>query len=120
MVGGTLYSSLSAIFCTVPRRILPERVFGRRSTTIAVLNEATGPIWSRTSRTASPWITPWSRSTPAFSTSSPSGVCPFRESATPTTAHSATSGWAASTSSICPVESRCPATLITSSVRVIT
>src|SRR5205823_9918468 len=41
-------------------------------------------------------------------------------SATPTTAHSATSGWPASTSSIAPVESRWPATLMMSSVRPIT
>ena len=39
---------------------------------------------------------------------------------TPTTAHSATSGCEASTSSIPPVERRCPATLMMSSVRLIT
>jgi hypothetical protein len=33
----------------VPRRILPERVFGSRATTIASLNDATGPILSRIS-----------------------------------------------------------------------
>ena len=37
---------------------MPERVFGRRSTTIAVLNAATGPIRSRTSRTTSASISP--------------------------------------------------------------
>ena len=48
MVAGTLYGWPSAIFFTVPRRILPERVFGRRGTTVAVLKAATGPIDSRT------------------------------------------------------------------------
>jgi hypothetical protein len=38
---------LSAIFFMVPRRILPERVFGSRATAIANLKEATGPIFSR-------------------------------------------------------------------------
>ena len=41
-------------------------------------------------------------------------------SATPMTAHSATAGWVATTASIEPVDSRWPATLITSSVRPIT
>ena len=55
---------------------------------------------------------------PALSTTRPRGTSPLSASATPTTAHSATSGCAASTSSIAPVDSRCPATLITSSVRL--
>ena len=37
----------------VPRRILPERVLGRRGTVMASLNAATGPIFSRTSATIS-------------------------------------------------------------------
>lgn len=45
---------------------------------------------------------------------------PFSSSATPITAHSATAGCAATISSISPVESRWPATLMTSSVRPIT
>ena len=49
IVGGTLYSCRSAIFCIVLRRTLPDRVFGRRSTITARLKSATGPIWSRTS-----------------------------------------------------------------------
>ena len=48
MVAGTLYSTLSAILCMVPRRILPERVLGSRLTTTAVLKAATGPMRSRT------------------------------------------------------------------------
>ena len=59
-------------------------------------------------------------STPALSTTNPRGTWPFSASATPITAHSATAGCAASTASIEPVESRCPATLMTSSVRPIT
>ena len=45
--------SPSAIFFMVPRRILPERVFGSRGTVIASLKAATGPILSRTSATHS-------------------------------------------------------------------
>ena len=58
--------------------------------------------------------------TPALSTTNPRGTWPLMASLTPITAHSATAGWLASTSSICPVDSRCPATLITSSTRPIT
>ena len=36
-MAGSVQGSLSAIFFIVPRRILPERVLGRRSTTIAQL-----------------------------------------------------------------------------------
>ena len=61
-----------------------------------------------------------STGTPAFSTTNPRGTCPFKESATPITAHSATAGCPASTSSIVPVDNRWPATLITSSIRPIT
>src|SRR5208282_5354674 len=49
IVAGVAHSSWSAIFFIVPRRILPERVFGSRVTTTAILNAATGPILSRTS-----------------------------------------------------------------------
>ena len=104
----------------VPRRILPERVLGRRFTTITVLKAATGPISSRTSLTTSPSISAVGRLTPALSTMKPAGICPFMASATPTTAHSATSLCRATTSSICPVDRRWPATLMTSSVRAMT
>src|ERR1051325_5180845 len=53
IVGGTTYVVPSAIFLIVPRTIFPERVFGRRFTTAAVLNDATGPIRSRTRLTIS-------------------------------------------------------------------
>ena len=56
----------------------------------------------------------------AFSTTRPIGSSPFIPSGTATTAHSATSPCELSTSSIAPVESRWPATLITSSTRPIT
>ena len=39
MVAGIFHSLLSAIFCMVPRRILPDRVLGRRLTTVAVLKD---------------------------------------------------------------------------------
>ena len=120
MVEGVVTSLPSAMSRIVRRRIFPERVFGRRSTTTAVLNEATGPIRSRTSWTASATISAAPRSTPALRTSSPTGSCPLSWSAAPITAHSATSGCEARTSSIAPVESLCPATLMMSSVRAIT
>ena len=55
----------------VPRRILPERVFGSRFTTITDLKAATGPISSRTSLTTSASMSLAGRLTPAFSTRSP-------------------------------------------------
>ena len=60
------------------------------------------------------------RATPDLSTRKPSGTWPLISSATPMTAHSATSAWADSTSSIAPVDRRWPATLMMSSVRDIT
>ena len=48
MVAGIDHASPSAIFFMVPRRILPERVLGRRATVMASLKAATGPILSRT------------------------------------------------------------------------
>ena len=120
MVAGMFQDSPSAMLRMVPRSILPERVLGRRSTTAHSLNAATGPMRSRTSATASATMSAGARLTPAFSTSRPSGNWPFMASATPITAHSATSGWSASTSSMAPVDRRWPATLITSSVRAMT
>ena len=119
-VAGMVHSAPSAIFFMVPRRILPERVFGRRPTATASLNDATGPIRSRTSATASRSTSAPVRAAPALSTRKPSGASPFSGSATPMTAHSATSGCAASTSSMPPVDRRWPATLMMSSVRPIT
>ena len=120
MVAGIFHASPSAMALMVPRRILPERVLGRRSITVAVLNAATGPMSRRTMATASFATSAVSRVTPDLSTRKPSGTWPLISSATPMTAHSATSGWADSTSSIAPVDSRWPATLMMSSVRDIT
>ena len=118
MVAGTPYSTPSAIFFMVPRRILPERVLGRRFTTATVLNAATGPMRSRTSSTSSRQRSASVRATPALVTTNPTGTSPLISSVTPITAHSATSGCDESTSSIAPVESRCPATLMMSSTRL--
>ena len=99
---------------------LAQRVLGSRATTRASLKAATGPMRSRTMAISSRPISPSAVVTPCLSTTRPSGTWPFSVSRTPTTAHSATSGWAASTSSIAPVERRWPATLMMSSVRDIT
>ena len=121
IVAGIVQASPSAIFCIVPRRILPERVFGRRSTITASLKAATGPIRSRTSADElAARSRPRARRRPPSARRSRSGTWPFSASATPITAHSATSGCAASTSSMPPVESRWPATLMMSSVRPMT
>jgi hypothetical protein len=48
MVAGMDHGSPSAIFFMVPRRILPERVLGRRPTVMATRKAAIGPIFSRT------------------------------------------------------------------------
>ena len=90
IVGGILYSTLSAIFLIVPRKILPDLVFGSLLITIATLNAATGQILSRTIWIHSFEIVSLSLSTPAFKTINPIGNCPFNLSATPRTAHSAT------------------------------
>jgi hypothetical protein len=51
IVAGMVQGSPSAIFFMVPRRTLPERVFGSRATVITSLKAATGPILaSRSSR----------------------------------------------------------------------
>ena len=118
IVAGSVYSAPSAIFFMVALRILPERVFGSRLTTAAVLKAATGPMVARTFSTSSRTISASPRVTPALVTTKPTGTSPLISSATPTTAHSATSGCAASTSSIAPVESRWPATLMMSSTRL--
>ncbi len=104
----------------VPRRILPERVLGRRGTTMAVLKKATGPMRSRTS-----WTT--SRTVSSF------GPVDARLQHQEAERHLALElvgdadhgafgdvVVAANTSSIWPVDRRWPATLITSSTRVIT
>src|SRR3981081_2438622 len=92
MVAGIAHWSPSAIFLVVPRRILPERVFGSRATVIARLHAATGPSFSRTSVTISFSISAWLLVTPAFSTRKPQGTSPLIASLMPSTAHSPTSG----------------------------
>ena len=106
MVAGIFHWVLSAMDFIVPRSIFPERVLGKRLTTAASLKAATGPILPRTSCTTSLTISDSSRVTPELSTSRPRGSSPLSASATPTTAHSATSGWDASTSSMAPVDNR--------------
>ena len=81
MVGGILYSTLSAIFLIVPRKILPDLVFGSLFIIIATLKAATGPILSLTIWTHSLEIVSLSLSTPAFKTSNPIGNWPFNLSA---------------------------------------
>ena len=90
-MAGSLNSSPLAILRIVPRKILPDRVFGKRFTETAVLNAATGPIFSLTSFTTSPSTSSAERSTLLFSTINPIGNCPFSLSFMPKTAHSATS-----------------------------
>ena len=90
-------------------------------TTVAVLNEADGP-----NPVADQLVRPPRRSRRGGDALAPSrrGSRPAPglsgSSATPTTAHSATSGCEARTSSIAPVESLWPATLMMSSVRDMT
>ncbi len=104
----------------IPLKILPERVFGKRLTTAQDLKAATGPIVERTKATASFAMSSSELSLPSFSTTSPTGSCPFRLSATPKTAVSATWGWVDRTSSMAPVDNLCPATFMISSVLAIT
>lgn len=106
--------------CVPVKATDPLYILYTSGTTMAVLKKATGPMRSRTSWTTSRTVSSLGRSTPAFSTRKPNGTWPLSSSATPITAHSATSLWLPNTSSIWPVERRWPATLITSSTRVIT
>src|SRR5579871_1097384 len=68
MVGGTATGSPSAMRRIEARRILPDRVLGRRGTTRASLKAATGPMRSRTNATSSLAISASGRFTPAFRT----------------------------------------------------
>ena len=117
IVLGNLYSSLLIIARKIFRKILPDLVLGNFGTISNSLNAATGPIVSRTIVVASLIISISSLETPLFNTKNPKGISPLRLCFTPVTAHSATSGCFAKTSSIAPVESLCPAVLIISSVR---
>src|SRR6267378_522618 len=105
----------------VRRSALPERVLGSRDTKCTDFGRAMAPsCLSTVSRTSfskrmRPSAVP--RTVASFATAKASGIWPFRESATPTTAHSAMFGCMLTASSISRVPRRCPATLITSSVR---
>ena len=109
----------SAIARIVARSTLPERVFGSRATTVDVLEgrDRADLLAHAVDRAAATIVSSGARLTPALSTTRPTGSWPLSASAAPITAHSATSGWPASTSSMAPVESRWPATLMTSSMR---
>src|SRR5260370_41085079 len=99
MVAGTPCSTPSAIFFMVPRRILPERVLGRRFTTATVLNAATGPIRSRTISTSSRQRAEYARATPDLVHTRPTDTTHLIEPAEPHTAQHATSVGADSTTS---------------------
>ena len=103
---GTGSGRPSAIPRMVRRRILPERVFGSPGTTTTSWNAATGPTRSRTADTTCLVRSSGSIWTPDLSTTNALGAWPFRSSATPMTAHSATAGWDATTASMTPVDSR--------------
>ena len=94
MVGGVAGLLPSAISRMVLRRIFPDRVLGRAATMSTRRSAATAPTSSRTRCTSSARIRSpsASASTPALSTTSPRGTWPLSSSATPMTAHSATSG----------------------------
>ncbi len=118
MVEGTGSSRPSAIPLMVLRRIFPERVLGSAGTTSTALKLATAPMECLTAATSSaPKPSP---DTPDLSTTRARGTWPLTSSDTPRTAHSATAGCEAITASITPVDSRWPATLMTSSMRPIT
>ena len=95
--------------------ILPERVFGRSVVKMIPWGRAIFPIICAT----------WSRSSSAiassptysdFSVTNATMASPTRSSGRDTTAASATFGSSTSALSISYVESRCPATFITSSI----
>src|SRR5690606_19679030 len=120
MVDGTSNPSPSASLRRMARRILPERVLGRRRTISTWRRQARAPTCSRTISTTSASRAVSSMTMPSLSTARARGTWPRSPSAMPITTHSATAGWAATTSSISPVDRRWPATLMTSSVRPIT
>jgi hypothetical protein len=108
----------SAIFFMVPRRILPDRVFGRRGRRWRRLEgRDRADLRSRTSCDLAFDPPRRPRVDAGLEHDEAEGTWPLSWSAAPITAHSATSGWPARTSSIAPVERRWPATLMMSSVR---
>src|SRR6267143_2993076 len=103
------------------RSVLPERVFGSSVTKCTAFGRAMAPsCLSTVSITSfSSLLLPSAELNfeTSFATAKARGICPLMESATPTTAHSAMLGCLLTASSISRVPRRCPATLITSSVR---
>src|SRR5947208_5837127 len=103
------------------RNSFPERVFGNIVTKCTAPGRAIAPssrsTVSITSRRT--WASPSADATRAGSltTAKATGICPLIGSATPTTATSAIPECACTASSISRVPMRCPATLMTSSVR---
>src|SRR5256712_3230061 len=103
------------------RSVLPERVFGSSVTKCTAFGRAMAPSCLSTAAitSCSSLLLPSAELNfeTSFVTAKASGSCPLRESATPTTAHSAMFGCMLTASSISRVPRRWPATLITSSVR---
>ena len=95
--------------------IFPLLVFGRSSTKNIFAGLAVGPIFTSTY-----FMSFFSRSgdgVPVFRTVNAIGTCPFILSGIGTTATSPTAGLSCIAFSTSAVDSRCPATFITSSVR---
>ena len=117
MVAGIFQSSPSAILTIVPRRILPERVFGSRSTTQRALEgrHRADPVAHQPDAFRDDLC--------RVAVAAPvQAQEPQRHLALQRVRHPDHRAfghvrWPASTSSIAPVDSRCPATLMTSSVR---
>src|SRR3989441_3675324 len=109
-------SCLLEIAASTRRMILPERVFGMSGTMITCRGLAIAPIWETTD--AEIFFAMSSEGLrPGFSATYRSGTLPLIWSATGTTAASTTSGTSSAADSISLVPSRCPATLMTSSMR---
>src|SRR5512134_734019 len=96
------------------RSVLPERVFGSSVTKCTALGRAMAPSCLSTVCMTSSGRVPREL---FLRTANARCIWPLSASTTPTTAHSATFGCMLTASSISRVPSRCPATLITSSVR---
>src|SRR6185503_8638254 len=96
------------------RSVLPERVLGSSETKCTARGRAIAPsCLSTVCMISSAEVFRLA----SLRTAKASGIWPLIGSATPTTAHSATFGCMLTASSISRVPRRCPATLITSSVR---
>src|SRR6478672_1126469 len=106
----------SAMSRSSRRMILPERVLGRSLTMITALGRAILPIFSPIQSRSS--AASWSLgSYPDRSSTKQSGVWPVSGSGAAVAAASATAGCSTSADSSSIVESRCPDTFITSSIR---